>query len=118
TTPANLPLYQQTYYHKLGTPISEDTYVLGKEFPKIAEIELNTSPDGQYVLADVSNGDGGEHAYWLLPPGGTWNQFAAFEDGIIECKFGVDAALYLLSRKDMQRTANLRMQLRTTELCH
>ena len=116
--PEDLPFYQQIYYHKLGTPISEDTYVLGKEFPKIAEIELNTSPDGQYVLADVSNGDGGEHAYWLLPPGGTWNQFAAFEDGIIESKFGVDAALYLLSRKDMPRKAILRMPLQYPDLHH
>jgi len=62
---ADLPFYLQIYFHKLGTQVSADPYVLGKEFPKIAEIELSTSPDGQYVLADVSNGDGGEHAYWL-----------------------------------------------------
>ncbi len=114
----DLPFYQQIYYHKVGTPLSADTYVLGREFPKIAEIELSTSPDGQYVLADVSNGDGGEHAYWLLSPGGAWNRFATFEDGIIESKFGMDAALYLLSRKDTPRKAILRMPLQSPDLHH
>ena len=32
--------YQQVYFHKLGTPASADTYVIGKEFPRIAETEL------------------------------------------------------------------------------
>ncbi len=35
---ADVNFYQQVYYHKLGTPASEDTYVIGKEFPRIAEI--------------------------------------------------------------------------------
>ena len=114
----DLPFYQQIYYHKLGTPVAQDTYVLGKEFPKIAEIELSTSPDGQYVLADVSNGDGGEHAYWLLNPGGAWTQFARFEDRIIEAKFGMDAAIYLLSRADAPMKFILRMPLTYTDLHH
>ncbi len=116
--PEDLPFYQQIYFHKLGTPISQDTYVLGKEFPKIAEIALSTSPDGQYVLADVSNGDGGEHGYWLQSPGGTWNQFAKFEDGIIEALFGMDQAVYLLSRKGMPHKAILRMPLQFPDLNH
>ncbi|HEY2924328.1 MAG TPA: prolyl oligopeptidase family serine peptidase [Candidatus Eisenbacteria bacterium] len=115
----DLPFYQQIYYHKLGTPISEDTYVLGKEFPKIAEIQLSTSPDGQYVLADVSNGDGGEHAYWVLTATtGTWIQFARFEDGILEAKFGMDGALYLLSRADAPRKKILRLPLSVPDLRH
>src|SRR6267378_409437 len=95
-----LPFYQQIYFHKLGTPIEQDTYVLGKEFPKIAEVALSTSPDGRFVLANVSTGDGGEHAYWLRSPDGAWSGFARFEDRIIEARFGEDSALYLLSRED------------------
>jgi prolyl oligopeptidase len=112
-----LPFYQQIYYHKLGTPVSEDAYVLGKEFPKIAEVDLSTSPDGQYVLADVSNGDGGEHAYWVLTAAtGTWTQFARFEDGLLEAKFGMDGALYLLSRADAPRKKILRLPLAAPDL--
>jgi prolyl oligopeptidase len=114
----DLPFYQQIYFHKLGMPISADTYVLGKEFPKIAEIELSTSPDGRYVMADVSNGDGGEHGYWLLTPGGAWTQFARFEDKVIEAKFGEDSALYLLSRADAPRKKIMRLPLAYPDLQH
>ncbi|HYQ89902.1 MAG TPA: prolyl oligopeptidase family serine peptidase [Candidatus Binatia bacterium] len=116
--PEDLPFYQQIYFHKLGTPISEDTYVLGKEFPKIAEVLLSTSRDGRYVLADVSNGDGGEHGYWLLSPGGAWTQFARFEDKIIEATFGLDNALYLISREDAPRKKILRLPLEFPDLHH
>ena len=116
--PEDLPFYQQIYFHRLGTPIERDTYVLGKEFPKIAEVELSTSPDGLTILADVSNGDGGEHAYWLLPPGREWIQVTQFEDGIINAQFGMDEALYLLSRKEAPRKTILRLPLRFPDLHH
>src|SRR5882672_4803145 len=34
----DLPFYLQIWFHRLGTPESADTYVVGKEFPRIAEI--------------------------------------------------------------------------------
>ena len=67
---ADLNFYQQIYFHKLGTPDSEDTYSIGKDFPRIAEIELESSHDGKYVLASVANGDGGDFAHYLLGPDG------------------------------------------------
>ncbi len=112
----DLPFYLQIYFHKLGTPVNADPYVLGKEFPKIAEIELSTSPDGQSILADVFNGDGGEHAYWLLPPGAAWTQVTRFEDGVVQGKFGMDDALYLLSRAGAPRRKILRLPLATPTL--
>src|SRR6266850_2513030 len=51
--------YQQVWFHKLGTPASADTYVIGKEFPRIAETQLSTTRDGRFLLAAVANGDGG-----------------------------------------------------------
>src|SRR5437763_6449202 len=33
---ADLNFYQQVYFHKIGTPDSEDTYLIGKDFPRIA----------------------------------------------------------------------------------
>src|SRR6185436_15638281 len=39
----DLPFYQQVYFHKLGTPTTDDAYVLGKDLPRIAEINLSAS---------------------------------------------------------------------------
>ena len=65
---ADLNFYQQVYFHKLGTPDTEDTYSIGKDFPRIAEIVLEASRDGRYILASVANGDGGDFAHYLLGP--------------------------------------------------
>ncbi|MBI4365003.1 MAG: S9 family peptidase, partial [Candidatus Latescibacteria bacterium] len=111
-----LPFYQQVYFHKLGTPLTEDVYVLGREFPKIAEIELSTSPDGRFVLADVRNGDGGEHGFWLRSPEGVWTRISRFEDKVIGAEFGLDEALYLLSRADAPNKKILRLPLATPTL--
>ncbi len=95
--------YQQVYFHKLGTDPKQDAYVIGKDFPRIAEIQLHTSDDGNWLLASVGNGDGGQFAHYLMDTDGKWTQITHFEDGIVSVKFGVDPALYLLSRKDAPR---------------
>ncbi len=112
----DLDFYQQIYFHKLGTPTSEDVYVLGKDFPRIAEIQLRTSPDGKHVLALVANGDGGEFAHYLLGPSGKWVQLSRFEDKVTGAAFGQDQALYLLSRRGTPRGQILRMPLATPDL--
>src|SRR5438874_9498401 len=66
---ADLNFYQQVYFHKIGTPDSEDAYSIGKDFPRIAEVVLEASRDGKYILATVANGDGGDFAHYLLGPG-------------------------------------------------
>src|ERR1051325_539038 len=60
---SDLNFYQQIYFHKLGTPDNADTYSIGKEFPRIAEIKLESSHDGKFVVATVANGDGGDFAH-------------------------------------------------------
>src|ERR1051326_1816187 len=103
--------YQQVWFHRLGTPVSEDKYEIGKDFPRIAEIELETSEDGQWILAAVANGDGGDFAHYLRDASGNWKQLTRFEDGIKRVQFGRDSALYLLSRKDAPRGKILRLPL-------
>ena len=44
---ADLNFYQQIYFHKLGTPDASDSYSIGKDFPRIAEIALEASRDGK-----------------------------------------------------------------------
>src|SRR5437764_5006382 len=117
---ADLSFYQQIYFHKLGTPDSEDTYSIGKDFPRIAEITLAASHDGKYILAMVANGDGGEFAHYLLGPEGStsaeWKQITQFSDQIKGARLGRDNALYLLSRMDAPRAKLLRLPLGTPQL--
>ena len=113
---ADLNFYQQIYFHKLGTPDTEDKYSIGKDFPRIAEIALAASRDGKYILATVANGDGGDFAHYLLGPDGTWKQITQFSDQIKLARLGRDNALYLLSRADAPRGKVLRLPLDVPEL--
>lgn len=108
---ADLNFYQQIYFHRIGTPAEEDHYELGKEFPRIAEIGLESSRDGRYVLATVANGDGGEFDHYLLEADGQWRQITQFSDQIKSGAFGQDGGLYLLSRQDAPRGKILRLPL-------
>jgi len=112
----DLNFYQQVYFHKLGTPDSEDTYSIGKEFPRIAEIKLESSHDGKFILATVANGDGGDFAHYLLGPDGAWKQITQFSDQVKLARLGRDNALYLLSRAGAPRGKILRLSLETPEL--
>jgi len=107
--------YQQVYFHKLGSPLTSDTYSIGKEFPRIAETALHTSADGHYVLAQVANGDGGEFAHYLLDLGSghtdQWKQVTQFSDKVTQAVLGKDQALYLLSKNDAPRGKVLRLPL-------
>src|SRR6266700_5425594 len=113
---ADLNFYQQIYFHKLGTPNTKDTYSIGKDFPRIAEIALAASRDGKYILATVANGDGGDFAHYLLGPDGTWKQITQFSDQIKNARLGRDSALYLVSRAGAPRGKILRMPLGVPEL--
>jgi prolyl oligopeptidase len=113
---ADLNFYQQIYFHKLGTPDTDDTYSIGKDFPRIAEINLAASHDGKYILATVANGDGGDFSHYLLGPDKTWKQITQFSDQIKLARLGRDNALYLLSRADAPRGKILRLPLDVPEL--
>jgi prolyl oligopeptidase len=97
---ADLNFYQQIYFHRLGAPATQDEYANGKQFPRIAEVELQSSDDGRFILATVENGDGGEYLHHMLLPDGQWHQITRFSDRTSEAAFGPDGMLYLLSRKD------------------
>lgn len=112
----DMNFYQQVYFHRLGMPASKDSYVIGKEFPRIAEIQLSTSRDGRYLLASVANGDGGEFAHYLMSPGGRWRQITKFNDGVKLCVFGRDGKLYLLSTNSAPRGKVLTIPLSAPNL--
>src|SRR5438094_2607786 len=112
----DLNFYQQVYFHKLGAPDTDDTYSIGKDFPRIAEIALESSLDGKYILATVANGDGGDFAHYLRGPDGTWKQITQFSDQIKNARLGRDDALYLISRARAPRGKVLRLPLDAPEL--
>lgn len=112
----DLDFYTQIYFHKLGTPSNEDVYSLGRDFPRIAEIFLETPPDGGSLLASIANGDGGEWAHYLRGPKGTWNQISTFADKIVQARFGPDGAVYLLSRQGAPRGKVIRIPPETASL--
>lgn len=112
----DLDFYQQIYFHKIGQPASEDTYVIGKDFPKIAECLMETTKDGRYLLLMVKNGDGGEIAHYIRDPQGSWTQVTHFEDEAKEAKLGPDNHLYLLSRQNAPLGKILRIPLDSPSL--
>ncbi len=99
---ADADFYQQVWLHKLGTPESADTYAIGKELPRIAEIELVRSDDGKSILAIVANGDGGEVEHHVLA-GARWARLSRFEDQLTGGTFAPDGKVYAVSRKDAPR---------------
>ena len=107
----DLHFYQQVFFHKLGTTDDKDTYSLGKEFPRIAEIALQSSHDGHYVLAVVENGDGGDYAHYLHTSDGKWVELTKFADQVKQARLGEDGALYLISLADAPRGKILRLPL-------
>ncbi len=100
---ADLGFYQQVYFHELGTSPSNDRYEMGKDLPRIAEIQLDVDNATGRVLASVQNGDGGEFAHYLRAADGTWQQFTHFKDRTVQVLFGGHDDLFLVSLRDAPR---------------
>jgi prolyl oligopeptidase len=101
--------FQQVYFHAIGADASEDAYVLGKGFPKVAEIALANRFSPNLVVVTVANGDGGEFAHYVIDAGGVVRQVTRFEDHIVAATTGADGALYLISRKGAPRGRLLKL---------
>jgi prolyl oligopeptidase len=113
--PADLDFFQQAYFHKLGTPTADDRYEIGRDFPRVAEIQFEMHDQSGTLLATVQNGDGGEFALYLRSPDGKWKRLADFPDRIIQATFGPAADLYLLSRAGAPRGKIIRVLLANPE---
>jgi prolyl oligopeptidase len=109
---ADLDFFQQVWFHRLGTPESQDRKELGDELPRIAEVQLATKRDGKWVLAQVQNGDGGEFELWVRPTGkGGWRRVSGYADKAVRAAFGAGNELFLVSRKGAPRGQVLRLPL-------
>jgi prolyl oligopeptidase len=95
--------YMQLYRHVLGTPPAQDTYEIGQDFPKIAEVWVETTPEGLALLT-FQKGDGGEFQHYARTLDGKWHQLTRYEDRIVQLVVGrsIDGKktpIYLVSLK-------------------
>ena len=107
--------YQQLWFHELGTPVEEDRYELGRELPRIAEIQLDLDQASGQLLATVQKGDGGEFEIHLRSRDGAWRRLSTFDDGIVQAVFGPRNDLYVVSRHEAPRGKILRVPIRTLD---
>ncbi len=108
--------YQKVWRHMLGTPVSEDLYMLGTYFPRIAEIRLAVDSATDRLLVWVQNGDSNRFELYLRQPDGVWSRFARYDDGVIQAVFGPEDALYVISREDAPRGRLLRLDASDPDL--
>ncbi len=113
---ADLDFYQQLWFHRLGTPVSEDRYEIGRDFPRIAEIQVQMHNASGRLLASVQNGDGGEFEIHLRERDGRWRQLSHFEDEVVQASFGPRDDLYVVSRHEAPRGKILRVVIRDLSL--
>ena len=112
---ADLHFYQQIYFHQLGAPESQDIYSIGKEFPKIAEVQLQSNAGSDYVVATVANGDGGDYETFVHDPDKGWRQIAKFEDRVKKGALGFAPFFYAISIADAPRGKLVKFALDASE---
>jgi prolyl oligopeptidase len=105
--PEDRDFYMQLYRHILGTPPAQDQYEIGKDFPKIAEVWVETTTEGLALLT-FQKGDGGEFQHYVRTLDGAWHQLTHFEDRIAQlvvghCADGKKTPIYLISLKTTPR---------------
>lgn len=111
--PEDRDFYMQLFHHTLGAPTAQDRYEIGKDFPKIAEVIVETSRDG-VALVSMQKGDGGEFQHYLRSLDGVWHQLTRYEDRVVQAALGPAAAtgqipVYLVSLKNAARGQLLKL---------
>ncbi len=108
--------YQQLYFHKLGEPTEKDTYELGKDFPRIAEIQVAVEHSTGAVLVTTQKGDGGEFTLHYKDKKTKWTKFSEFGDKVLAAFFGPNKDLYLISRQDAPKGKVVRLLRKKLDL--
>ena len=93
---ADMDFYQQVWFHKLGTKTEQDTYSTGKEFGRIAEIQLDASDDGRYILARVAMATVASSRTTCWVPRANGSRSRRLADEVSETAFGPDGRALLV----------------------
>ena len=107
----DINFFQQVWFHELGTPVEQDRYVIGKDFPRIAEIRLTLDKSSGVLLVTTQYGDGGTFAHYLVDPQGKWSQLTRYEDQVVEVLFSKGNSLLLISHQDAPKGKLLQLPL-------
>jgi prolyl oligopeptidase len=113
---ADLDFHQQVWFHRLGTPVTQDRYEAGKDFPRTAEVTLETQERTGRVLATVQLGDSGRFRHYLREPKGGWRRLTDWGDDVSGAAFGPRDELFVVSRKGAPRGRLLRLALPAASL--
>ena len=109
--PEDMVFYQQVWFHRMGTSPDKDNYEIGGDFPRIAEIILETDADSGNVLAAVQYGDSGRFAHYIRMSAGQWKQITDYDDQVVQATFGANDTLFLISRADAPRGKIMKVSL-------
>lgn len=97
---ADRHFFQKVFFHRLHADPATDAYVAGRNFPRIAEIALDSSQNAHAVLVSVGNGDGGDFAQYVIDQAsGRVVQLSRDADKAIAGAIGPDDTIYLVSRQ-------------------
>jgi prolyl oligopeptidase len=107
--------YMEVYFHKLGSPESEDNYSIGKEFPKIGEVALDSNGASDYIVATVQNGDGGDYAHFVYGPDKSWRQITKFQDQVKTGVLGFGPTFYAISLQEAPHGKVVKFDLDTPD---
>ncbi|MCK4998431.1 MAG: S9 family peptidase [Anaerohalosphaera sp.] len=107
----DMHFFVQVWFHRIGTPASEDIYEVGEDFPRIAEIVLETDLESSRVLATVQYGDSGRFAYYLRDIDSAWKKIANYDDEIAQAIFGPNDTIYMVSRSGASRGKILKLKI-------
>lgn len=107
----DMSFYQQLWHRKLGTPLSDDTYELGKTFDRISEIQVEQHNESGKLLATVQHGDGGQFDLYVRDTESVWHQVAEREDSYVQATFIDQNSLLVLSRRNAPNGKFLRMDI-------
>lgn len=116
----DLNFFVQIHKYTVGKPDS-DSYEFGSDFPKIAEIVLDSDPAKGRAIATVQLGDGGKFSVFYRSREGFWRKISGFDDGVKQAFFGGADDLFMISFADAPRgqvmslpiDANMRLELAT-----
>lgn len=110
---SDLGFFQDVWFHRLETPVAQDTLELSGVFVdnRIAENFLAASPDGRWVVDRVQRGDGGEWQTFLREQdGGEWQMVFDVADKVVAIAVAGDS-LFALSLLDAPHGRVLRIPL-------
>jgi len=113
---ADLNFFQQAYFHTVGTDPKSDRYEIGKDFPRIAEVQMAVDHPTGRVVCTVQEGDGGEFSHYLRDSKGAWRRFSTYGDKIVQATFGAADDLYVMTRIDAPRGELRRVPIATLDV--